>query len=430
MRRSHTKSRKGCLNCKRRKVKCDEAHPACFNCKRYGVSCSLGGNRESMASLSSHNGSRIALPAMQPNLTSPTPAPSPNSDAGPPTDMSGSSIVGLGLFDHPNPCLPQELWGREMELMHHYCTETANTISLRGDMCHVWNVIVPRIGYSHPFVTHGILAIAAVHKSGLVPSNRETYLRLAAYHQMVGSKSFRQELQRSTRENSMALFSFASAVVLYMFTLPSRLQSRQLEDPITSFVELVKLLQGIETILNPIHSFIRATEFAPLIDGAYPVECDDSLADTPSLENTNLPHDMWEALQRLRIFHEEEISAPSIVYYRQLMDQLEETIKLVTRAGIHAESGAILGCLYTLHSSIILDLMAHQSRALPFLAYYSVLLVSVERNFWYTRGWGKRLLAEVELMLAGQPKYLSMIQWPIKAIDELYRTPSAPTCRS
>ncbi len=38
-RKGHTKSRRGCLNCKRRKVKCPETLPACSNCTRIGLSC-------------------------------------------------------------------------------------------------------------------------------------------------------------------------------------------------------------------------------------------------------------------------------------------------------------------------------------------------------------------------------------------------------
>ncbi|KAK7206772.1 hypothetical protein BZA70DRAFT_275035 [Myxozyma melibiosi] len=40
-RRSHVKSRNGCLICKRRKIKCDETRPQCRNCVRHNVTCSF-----------------------------------------------------------------------------------------------------------------------------------------------------------------------------------------------------------------------------------------------------------------------------------------------------------------------------------------------------------------------------------------------------
>ncbi|KAJ5975791.1 hypothetical protein N7481_009498 [Penicillium waksmanii] len=38
-RRKHTKSRRGCRNCKLRRVKCDESKPHCMKCVKYGVAC-------------------------------------------------------------------------------------------------------------------------------------------------------------------------------------------------------------------------------------------------------------------------------------------------------------------------------------------------------------------------------------------------------
>ena len=38
-RRGHTKSRRGCFNCKRRRIKCQEARPACGHCIKTGLKC-------------------------------------------------------------------------------------------------------------------------------------------------------------------------------------------------------------------------------------------------------------------------------------------------------------------------------------------------------------------------------------------------------
>ena len=37
--KGHTKSRRGCLNCKRRRVKCPETRPQCTHCVRLGLPC-------------------------------------------------------------------------------------------------------------------------------------------------------------------------------------------------------------------------------------------------------------------------------------------------------------------------------------------------------------------------------------------------------
>ena len=38
-RKGHTKSRRGCFNCKRRRIKCQETHPACGHCVKMGLKC-------------------------------------------------------------------------------------------------------------------------------------------------------------------------------------------------------------------------------------------------------------------------------------------------------------------------------------------------------------------------------------------------------
>lgn len=38
-RRSHAKSRRGCVNCKSRHIKCDEGGPPCERCKTRGTTC-------------------------------------------------------------------------------------------------------------------------------------------------------------------------------------------------------------------------------------------------------------------------------------------------------------------------------------------------------------------------------------------------------
>jgi hypothetical protein len=55
-RRGHFKSRLGCFNCKRRRVKCNEVRPACSPCCRLGLNCSY----PTPASISSSSSSSSA----------------------------------------------------------------------------------------------------------------------------------------------------------------------------------------------------------------------------------------------------------------------------------------------------------------------------------------------------------------------------------
>lgn len=43
-RKGHTKSRRGCFNCKRRRIKCNEKHPECNHCVKAGLQCDYPAN--------------------------------------------------------------------------------------------------------------------------------------------------------------------------------------------------------------------------------------------------------------------------------------------------------------------------------------------------------------------------------------------------
>ncbi|KAH6879843.1 hypothetical protein B0T10DRAFT_582520 [Thelonectria olida] len=319
-RRTHTKSRTGCANCKRRKVKCDEAYPICFNCERHGVPCSLSTSTPNV-SLNDRSAT--------------TPAHSGDGNAA----RSRNDVAVTSASEQIAPFPPQELLSQDFELLHHYCTK---------EMTHVWRICIPREGYQHSFVMHGVLAISAAHKAYLMPSNRQTYLSLLDYHQTVGSEGFRSALQNICPEIGIALFSFASIVVLYLYTLPNRFINGQLEDPIRNMSEIIVLLRGIKTALAPLMPGVLRSELASLIYGIWPLDFGE-----PGKQS------------------------------------LECSAKLIALAGAHIETGAVLAWMYGIHESILMDIRSHRPHALVILAYYSVFLATLEKRFWYARGWAR-----------------------------------------
>ncbi|SPJ78437.1 uncharacterized protein FTOL_06826 [Fusarium torulosum] len=415
-RRTHTKSRTGCLNCKRRKVKCDEARPACFHCARHGVPCSLSSQPPTNFSASSVDSGSDAYSARFPNLAPSTPGSLDNHDLGDSPDPS-FNFLQSSPTDKIAPFPPHELWAHDCELMHHYCTMTAESLSIRRDLTYVWTVALPRLGYQDPFVMHGVLAMAAAHKAYLCPSSRRTYLPLADYHQTLGSEGYRRCLQNFQISNWMPVFGFATIVVFHMLTLPLRMNNRILEEPIKNFIELAGLLRGIKTTLEPALRRIVKTEFAPVVYGIWTIDSDE--ADScPSLDNSSLPTDTWAAYQRLRAFQEADIPASSLEHYASALEGLESSARLFAAAGLHAEVGAAQFWIYTLHDSVLFDLASHRPHALLLLAHYLVHWAALEKNFWYTRSWSLQVMAEIEEKLTGQPNFIEMLHWPKQRVTE------------
>lgn len=71
---------------------------------------------------------------------------------------------------------------------------------------------------------------------------------------------------------------------------------------------------------------------------------------------------------------------------------------------------------YVLHESFMADLLASEPCALIVLAHFAVLFGALENNHWYTKGWAKSLLQEIDQTLAGQNELASWLEWPRKHI--------------
>ncbi|KAK9353803.1 hypothetical protein V1523DRAFT_409930 [Lipomyces doorenjongii] len=198
-RKSHIKSRKGCGNCKRRRIKCDEDHPQCFNCLKHGVDCDY--------LVQAHQNGKPPVVKPIKNEFAPADAISPSSSVSSP-DVAGygmpmtpgtvpvststSSSVGTAVNiipapslspSPPSPTLPATtpqpapaatsvlpdsesefatLHMAQLELLHHFLTVTSPTLSdvTDGDL---WLTQIPRMAFRHDFLMYAILTIAATH---------------------------------------------------------------------------------------------------------------------------------------------------------------------------------------------------------------------------------------------------------------------------
>lgn len=155
--------------------------------------------------------------------------------------------------------------------MHHYCTHTARTICHRADMQHVWRVTIPEFGYRCTYVMHGILAIAALHKAHLLPSERETYLDLCVYYQTLGVRRFVSELQHVNENNWKPAFCFASTVAMYALFLPSVKRKEVAGKPLSHIVDLFMFVRGFRSIIAPFQGQMAASQLGPIATGLFVV---------------------------------------------------------------------------------------------------------------------------------------------------------------
>jgi hypothetical protein len=176
------------------------------------------------------------------------------------------------LADSPHgpPVLNKDDWASDLELMHHYCTFTCNTLTIREDSRHVWRVVLPMEGYSNKYLMHGILALAALHRAYLYPTQREKYIKATAYHQAAGLNEFRELIASPIDpSNWQPVFCFSSMIMVYVCASPIRIGEDRWPSPILNMAELFSVVKGMQTIMEPWLHSLRKTQLAPLVNCVY-----------------------------------------------------------------------------------------------------------------------------------------------------------------
>ncbi|KAK9447197.1 uncharacterized protein V1518DRAFT_387113 [Limtongia smithiae] len=233
-RRTHTKSRNGCLVCKRRKIKCDELRPQCRNCTRHSVICSYSGAGHASPSpvlahavpMSSAPSAGIASPAglgmpMLNNNTSVASALSARSKATtfstPPTfDVGGSTSAHNANGGAPNMtaiAAPQTILDQPMgdsiatqqlALLTNYILNTSKSLSNNYNprSVYMWTHEVPTRACEFDFMMYSLLALSATHMQYL--RDDMSYGNIALYYRHRAIELFRSNIATDVNDKTPA----------------------------------------------------------------------------------------------------------------------------------------------------------------------------------------------------------------------------------
>ncbi|KAJ5097228.1 hypothetical protein N7456_007949 [Penicillium angulare] len=171
-RRTHTKSRRGCRNCKLRRTKCDEGQPQCTKCLSFGVVCNYN---------PSHGADLEPSWQATPSKIKQLPLNQMVFNASPEAPMLRLS-VGVGDGPRSFTMDPDSL-----ARLDRFQKRTVFTFGGQSAF-RVYQNDVTRLAIKHPFLMHIILAITATHDRYLsVTLNNSKRSLSEAYHSARGA---------------------------------------------------------------------------------------------------------------------------------------------------------------------------------------------------------------------------------------------------
>ncbi|KAF2726273.1 hypothetical protein K431DRAFT_5318 [Polychaeton citri CBS 116435] len=374
-RRSHTKSRKGCINCKKQHVKCDEQGPPCSNCELRRLPCEYKGRspRE-----------QLALREKKPQ------APQQNTIELPVRNAVVDDALSMRLL--------------ELELIHRWTTTTYRGYSSMPEDNNYLMSIIPRAAFSHEYLLHSIFAVCALEMAVTTPAmlgqQRKQYARASVKYYDQASAAYRAELGKEITTESLHILIIVSELIASMnVVLPhcnflGACQPRTLLPTITVLFQIMAgtgnmcKIGGPEKVTNspfPMAAVVRYLREASIssMDAATRIAFS-------SLRRFN---DDFYGLSQTAAKAETlpEVSSEH-AYFHQAISVLEMCFAVEASNPTHGWSAAFAS---QTGQEFIPKVIQRKPIALLILSYWAVLLHAHRTEYWWVGSLGKDLVAEL-----------------------------------
>ncbi|KAF5003632.1 hypothetical protein FDECE_9838 [Fusarium decemcellulare] len=399
----YKKSRKGCLRCKQRRVKCDEKQP-CSACARHGVACIFPEGSEAPARSSSTS---RQTPSISGKSDSQTDLPSRPGRADSWTTVGSPALSSAALSPDPFPYFAKFVTGQEpvekstwltdLELMHHYTSTAFMTLPRAAELQHVWQVEIPKLALSHVFLLHQVLSVSAYHLAYLHP-DRPSLPICGSQHQNKAVVGLRSAVATISEENCPEIFVTSS--MLYISAFASFSSQRGEQPRIDDLLDVFTLVQGMSDILNSYTEALNASRISDLF-----------IRGTASDESPVLTA-MVEHLRQFKI--PDKFESEAALCQESIASAITWTENCITTTHVPDLRIAMSWSLSL--SAEFMDLVRQRHPvALGILAHYCVVLHHAGLAHWFLGGWGRPVLLDIYGSL--DPEWRCLVEWPMAATE-------------
>ncbi|KAH8595439.1 hypothetical protein B0O99DRAFT_622904 [Bisporella sp. PMI_857] len=398
-RRSHYKTRTGCVECKKRKIKCDEKMPSCRKCEGRGTPCSFSQR----------------VPFRDINACSTPASQKPEEPIFPTSIIETSQSATFTTLD--------------LELLYSWVT-TSGPITLREKPSGVQTIYLTlvEIALQHPFLMHEILSLSALYLAQTKPDSATMYNLASTAHHDQALSLFQPVLATLSRSNSSACFAFSILLIVHMCATQATSvrnvsfssQTHQDSEPI--HISWIKIHRG--------NRAIHAAIFPWLEDGA--------LAEFKPFQEM-LKISVFEPLPVLEQQHLDAVAKtwnhssypPSTNQtLNEAFKELQSIFSLTHTIPNSMKHVAALAWFSLVPEDFVRLVESRVPEAMLILATYAVILKRIE-HIWWCKGTGEVLLdvAMNGLGAADEGRWGEYLRWPIEEVfgkrQELERQPGS-----
>ncbi|QPC71875.1 hypothetical protein HYE68_002627 [Fusarium pseudograminearum] len=381
-RRRHRKSRLGCMECKRRHIKCDERQPICSNCIVSERPCSF--------------------PSPRPHESCPVTPPLSVTNHGPKYPKLEPLSLAIGSPIDSATSFHNDVNIQHMELLIHFLVDiplpdTDETLEAS------FTRLVLNVGLDAPYLLYQTLASSARHLAMVKPSLSPKYLRQATELQQSSIEKFNSLNLQIDDSNCVPALLFSSFLARDMLTstLTAVHQSQDFSTFFHQYIQYVHVQRGVHAIGTSTWPFLMQSELRPfLIWGSRISELSPQGRELNELiasitENSALDKEATEAC------------ITSVQYLQVGLDYLLSSKS--RKIGIQM----VFNWAVLMPPRYIELLTLREPQALVILGHYAVLL-HLCKDVWQVGDSGRHVLGGIVKELSS--KWVQMLWWPLSAI--------------
>lgn len=339
-----------------------------------------------------------------------------------PTESShqATSAEPLPPFDTtPGPYhIDEANWVSDLKLLHHFtfCTSKSlffTAVNPPDERNKIWEVTVPKVAFTHVFLLHQLLAIAAFHLAFLEPHKREEYALQASQHQSVAIQGVRVALSNISPHNCHAVFATAS--LFFIGALADSGQAAQSFGPnLRSLLGVFSLVKGVGNIMDEAEAELKSGPFAPFF--------------VPYQEGRVGPR-LAEAIRHLEQDYQQRVLALPLddPVRMVLLTETARSLECTTRAissSATPEYRILAAWPITMSDNFITLVRQQNPAALGLLTHYCMIMHATESGYWYTQGWGLGVMKDISTVMV--PPWDQDATWALDLITAHSSRPRSP----